>query len=176
MFIATLHFQSFVYIHPQNCEMSKAVITAPSLSRRQLRRGEVQWLFQSHSPSARAPILLALSPMFHRLLTLTVKGTSTEMSSGLKLRQFPFRPLIIPFLCFSATCSFSPSLPAACLLARKEHQLSDSAGLWHSRHQVESLSEVNPNDYLRDSISFREGTLSVQSTVEFVVLMNWSIL
>lgn len=46
MFIATLHFQNFVYIDPQNCEMTKAFITAPSLSRRQLGHGEVQWLFQ----------------------------------------------------------------------------------------------------------------------------------
>lgn len=98
-----------------------------------------------------------------------------SMSSRLKLRRFPFRPLITPFVCFSATCGFAP-LPVACLLARKGYQLSYSAGLWDSRHQVESLSEVNPNDYLRDSISFREGTLSVQSSVEFVVLMNWSIL
>lgn len=42
VFIATLHFQSFVYNEPKNYEMSKVVITAPSLLRRQLRLGEVQ--------------------------------------------------------------------------------------------------------------------------------------
>lgn len=118
--MAFLHFQNFVCVHHKNCEMNKSIIIAPSLLRRICNVEKfngfskvIQSVSENSTPDTQLSYLQATD-------SHSESQVNESISSRLKLRQLSFRPLIKPFVCFSATCSFSSSLSDACLLAKKK--------------------------------------------------------